>query len=193
MEGSIADDAAVEETDPDQLGVFRKAPRELVVLLARSGITRRVIVSQNDRGRAGDDRRLEDLSRMYDQRVEQANGNEVDGKDDVVGIDQDCEELLAVDVTNYYASSGFKPRTSSIGRVKAIPTPGFPSDPHTSSMMSKATFTFAGSWMTENIVLLEVVVPAIDWNPAKMGTRVERMCPMPRVSITVEPVMPTSR
>ena len=65
MEGSIADDAAVEETDPDQLGVFRKAPRELDVLLARSGITRWVIMDENDRGCARDDRRLQNLAGMY--------------------------------------------------------------------------------------------------------------------------------
>jgi len=46
-------------------GALGKRSGELDVLLARSGITRWVIMDENDRGCAREDRRLQNLAGMY--------------------------------------------------------------------------------------------------------------------------------
>src|SRR5512143_2346658 len=64
------DHDVVEEVDPEDSSGFEEAPRDREILLARRGISRGVVVRQNDaRGRQGDGGQV-DLARMDDARVQ---------------------------------------------------------------------------------------------------------------------------
>lgn len=90
---AIADHDVIDDRDPDQRAGFAQATRELDVIVARRGVTRRMIVREHASRRGHAHERPKHLARMHGDIGDGAAPHLDDIEDAIANIDADHDDL----------------------------------------------------------------------------------------------------
>ena len=84
----LADDDMIQDRDPEQFAGLHEPSRDLQICQARSGIAGRMIVTEDNGLRTGQDRSPKNLARTGVGAVERADAGDVDAENAVFGVEE---------------------------------------------------------------------------------------------------------
>jgi len=90
----VSQNHMIDEVDAHEHAGRFQPPRQFLILRARGGIARRMVVEGDEGGGAGDQRLAEDVARLDDRRVERSGRHDCRFQDSMFRIEEHDAELL---------------------------------------------------------------------------------------------------
>src|SRR5918997_756089 len=96
----VAQDHVIQDLDPDYFGGLPEPPGDLAILVARPNPSARVVVGEDHTGRAGPDRRLENLPGMDQRRGKGAERDRRELQNLILRVQEHGDEVLPIKVSD---------------------------------------------------------------------------------------------